>query len=436
MGETKLTELAKGFRKRTLVTARLGAKLSMKAARRSLGSAKPDADATSEAIAKARKLVLEMGQLKGLVMKVGQMASYLPGAVPEEMQSVFAELQAQSIAMESDKVVAVLEEELGAPVDTLFDEFEREPFAAASIGQVHRAVFEGRPVAVKVQYPGIEELLRSDMKTVGMLARMATMGMPSDGKALAHELGARILEECDYRREAAHQTMFAGLLGEIEGVSVPAVVPERSARRVLTTELVDALPFAAFLARADQDAKNRAGARIWAATFELLFHRGTYNADPHPGNYLFSEDGHVWLLDYGCVRHFEREFVERWKRYAKALVALDEDAHRDAFVGLGMVPKPKKLDWDYQWRAAQHLYRPMLRERFGFTDEYVKESYGLHVFDSPNKFHLAMPAEWLLLNRLQWGLYAVLSSLQAEADFATPFRTAIESPTEVAGDPA
>ena len=169
-----IDKLAAGFRGRTLVTARLGARVGLAMARRTLAGGGRDDAVVDVARAKegARELVEKMGALKGLVMKLGQMASYLPGALPEEAQAVLARLQAESVAMSFDRVAEVLRDEFGAPPESLFDDFEPEPFAAASIGQVHRARFAGRDVAVKVQYPGIEAALASDLVTIGFMAKV------------------------------------------------------------------------------------------------------------------------------------------------------------------------------------------------------------------------------------------------------------------------
>jgi predicted unusual protein kinase regulating ubiquinone biosynthesis (AarF/ABC1/UbiB family) len=422
-GPEPLDELRRGFG-RTWATARLAGKLGRKAAGRMLFKAKarngapadPDAELDAAAMAKARELVATMGSLKGLAMKAGQIASYMPGALPPAAQKVLAELQAESVAMSFERIDEVIRAELGAGVDARFDSFERTPFAAASIGQVHRAVLDGRPVAVKVQYPGIEDLIRADLKTIGMLVRLSMVGTSADGGALVDELRARLIEECDYRREAEHQRLFAGLLGHVSGASVPGVELGRTSKRVLTTALVDADRFAAFTAAgtgAPQAVRDRAGQIIFRACFELIFHRCIYNADPHPGNYLFRADGDVVFLDFGCVRRFEPAMIATWKRMAVAILGGDRAAFRDEFVALGFVPKPdhRAFDWDYQWNAMRIVYRPYLEPGFRYDADYVRGSYGLLMFDNPNRRRIAMPPEWLFLNRLQWGLNAVLAQL-------------------------
>jgi predicted unusual protein kinase regulating ubiquinone biosynthesis (AarF/ABC1/UbiB family) len=432
-----LDELRRGFG-RTWATARLAGKLGRKAAGRMLFRAKktptdPDADVDEKALAKARELVATMGSLKGLAMKAGQIASYMPGALPPAVQKVLAELQAESVAMTFERIDEVIRGELGAGVEEMFDSFERTPFAAASIGQVHRGVHGGRPVAVKVQYPGIEDLIKADLKTIGMLVRLSMVGTSADAGALVDELRARLIEECDYRREAEHQQLFAGLLAAVPGASVPGVELGRTTKRVLATALVDADRFATFTG-APQAIRDRAGQIIFRACFELIFHRCIYNADPHPGNYLFRADGDVVFLDFGCVRRFEPAMIDTWKRMAGAILAGDRATFRDAFVALGFVPKPdhRAFDWDYQWDAMRIVYRPYLEPGFRFDAAYVQGSYGLLMFDNPNRRRIAMPPEWLFLNRLQWGLNAVLAQLGSTGPWGEMIRELIVTSTNPA----
>ena len=428
----RLTDLARGFRQRTLVTAKLAAKLRAKAAgRMAFGARKdPASEATSAAVKSAEDLVKEMGALKGLVMKVGQIASYMPGAMPPEAQRVLAKLQSESTSLAYPKIDELLTRELGGPTHERFETFEESPFAAASIGQVHRARHEGRDVAVKVQYPGIEELLVSDLRTAGMLLRMSTLGTALDGGEVADEVRARLLEECDYQREAESQRLFKGLFAKYADAHVPEVIADRSTRRVLTTELVRARSFHAFADTASQEAKDRAGAILFRTCFESVFHRCIYNADPHPGNYLFHDDGRVTFLDFGCVRRYDPKMIAAWKRVA--LSVLDDDRARfgATFGALGMVPDPKRFDWDHQWQVMRYLYRPFFATTarpFRYTNEYVQESYAVLLFDNPNQRRMAMPAEWVFLNRLQWGLNSILAALNASGGWGEIFRPAVES---------
>lgn len=428
-----LDELSRGMR-RMWSTASLTSKLGAKAASRMLFRRKDKVDveaslaSTDAAIATARKLVARMGHLKGLVMKAGQIASYMPGSLPPAAQEVLAELQAQSTPMAFSRIEEVLASELGAPSAELFETIDPRSFAAASIGQVHRARYAGAPVAVKVQYPGIEDAIRSDLKMVNVIARMSTIGSPLDGGALSRELRDRLLEECDYRREAENQALFGHLLARTAGASVPAVIAERSSTRVLTTSFVDAMSLST-LAMTDQPVRDRAGQIIFRACFQLIFEHAIYNADPHPGNYLVGPTGDVTFLDFGCVRRFDPEMIATWKRMARAILGGDQAAFIDAFRGLGFVGKERGFDWAYQWDAMRHhLYRPYLEPGFRFDGEFVRKSFGVLMFDNPNRFRIAMPPEWLFLNRLQWGLNAVLAQLHATGPWRELVETALVAP--------
>ena len=432
----KLDRLARGFRKRTLVTARLASKVGLKALKKTVGLNGAPVD-EEKAVAAAGELVRQLGSLKGVVMKFGQMASYMPGAMPPAAQRVLTELQAQSTAMVFERVRDVVQKELGGAPGELFETFEEEPFAAASIGQVHRARFEGSDVAVKVQYPEIEELLGTDLKTLRLFSQMSSFGTAVDGKAVADELRERTLEECDYLAEARNQRFFRSLLADNERCHVPAVVDARSARRVITTELVDATSFYPFCENAERELRNRAGETIFETCFDSIFRRCVYNADPHPGNYLFHDDGRVTFLDYGCVRWFEPDMIDRWKRVARSVVDDKRDEYRDAFVDLGLVAVEKSFDWDYQWDVMRYLYRPFTqREPFTYTHDYVSESYDLMIFKNPNKMKTALPPEWLFLNRLQWGMNSVLAHLGAAGRWPELWRAAIESETQPVARPA
>jgi predicted unusual protein kinase regulating ubiquinone biosynthesis (AarF/ABC1/UbiB family) len=425
-----IRELASGFRKRTLVTATLGAKVGMAMARRSLRGADDDGIVDAEkARTGAMALVAQLGALKGLVMKVGQMASYLPGALPDEAQSILAQLQAESVAMSFDRVAEVVREELGDAPESLFDDFEEAPFAAASIGQVHRARFKGRAVAVKIQYPDIQSVLESDLSTIGFMTKVSTLGLPIDGASLVEELRSRIIEECDYVLEAQNQREFSALFANDPDVSIPRVIDARSSRRVLTTELVDAMRFATFTAEGSRRAKDRAGEIIFRTCWQSLFVHRMYNGDPHPGNYLFAEDGRVTFLDFGCVRRFDEGFIERWKTFARGVLDGERDRFPERLRALGLVGRERGFDFEHQWDVTRYLYTPFTQTNphFTYTDDYVRKSYGLMIFENPNQRRTACPPEWLLLNRLQWGLNAVLAKLEATAPWPDHFARAAQA---------
>ena len=397
-----LRGLARGFRKRALSTAGLASRVGYNVLKSKLGQGS-DRDATLKSVA---DLVDHLGSLKGLLMKVGQMASYLPGALPPEAQQLLTGLQSKSPPLAFEQVDQVLQSELSGNAATLC----------------------GRTLAVKVQYPGIEEVLRTDLRNAGFLLRAGALASAADGGELADELKDRLLEECDYRAEADHQRRFRLLFSADPHCLVPEVVAERSARRVLTSAFMPGDGFYDFCKSASQEEKNAAGALIFGTCFRSIFHHCIYNADPHPGNYLF-QDGAVVFLDFGCIRRFPTAMIDGWKRLARAVLAGDRAGFRDATIALRLAPRPDKFDWDYQWRMTNFIYQPFLHRPFTYTQEYVRKTYDVIVFKNPNKLHQGIPREWLFLNRLQWGLFSVLGLLNATADWPTLWRDAIDAPT-------
>ena len=260
---------------------------------------------TARQLRTAEQVAEALGSLKGALMKIGQMASYLDQGLPEPVRDALAQLQADAPPMAPELAAQVVEEELGAPPDRLFAEWDEVPIAAASIGQVHRALtLDGRAVAVKVQYPGVDAAIRADLDNAGLLFGMMKALFPGlDPKPLVAELRERIGEELDYRREADNQRLFADYYRDHPFIHVPSVVDDHSAGRVLTTELVVGARFGE-VAGADAATRDRFGEIIYRFVFGSLYRLGAFNGDPHPGNYLFGADGRVSFLDYGLVKRF------------------------------------------------------------------------------------------------------------------------------------
>src|SRR3954469_6080878 len=259
----------------------------------------------------AERMVDALGSMKGAAMKIGQLASFidtdfLPPEYRELYQEKLSKLRDSAPPMPWKDVKAVLEDELEEPVDELFEEFEQEAAAAASIGQVHRAVLpDGRKVAVKVQYPGIAEALRSDLQNAQMLMRMAKALAPGlDARAAAEELKERVLEELDYEFEAQSQRTCSRAYRGHPFIYVPDVVTRLSRRRVLVTEWVDGHGFD-HVKELPQDEKDRFGEIVYRFCFGSIYHLQHFNADAHPGNYLLMDDGKVAFLDFGMTKQLD-----------------------------------------------------------------------------------------------------------------------------------
>ncbi len=424
--EKVLSALKHRFLERSRAPLGIAGKMGVGTLRRALGS-KSGFSATD-----VSKLVESLGELKGLATKFGQVLSYVPGTIPPELQEAFTQLQKQTVSMDSGVISRLFEEEFGCLPGAAFETFEKTPFAAASIGQVHRARLDSREVVVKIQYPEIEQAIATDLRSISGLVSVAKIFMPVGAEELVDELRDRVLEECDYGREARNQQLFASILEGEPGAHVPSVVPQWCSGRVLTSEYVQGMDLYEFVDAVDGPVRNRAAATIFRTCFHSLFARAVYNADPHPGNYLFDRGGDVTFLDFGCVRRFEGQMIETWKHASLAYMDGDWKGFREAYVELGWVPNPDRFDWEYQREMMKYVYRPFTERNpwFTYSQEYVRESYDVLVYKNPNRFRLRMPREWLFLNRLQWGLASVLALLGAQADWPGMWREALESPLD------
>ena len=377
-----------------------------------------------------------LGDMKGALMKAGQILSFVDASdlVPEPYREVYrtalAQLQADAPPMPADTVAAIVEQELGAPPDRVFEWFSPMPMAAASIGQVHAAhLANGREVAVKVQYPGVAEAIDADLRNTELLAAVLKLGKsllrdlaPNlDARAVAEEVRERIGEELDYHVELANQQHFVDLYRGHPTIHVPEVVPELSSARVLTMELVDGMRWSAALDEGSQELKNRWGETIVRFVYGSLWTHGVFNADPHPGNYLFHDDGMVTFLDFGCVKHFTPHQVAAMKDMERAVLTDDADLLRRTFVAEGFLRDDAPLaDELLAW--YRQSYEPVLAPQPAtYTPEFAAAAVQRH-FD-PLGPHgrivraFDLPKDFVFLNRIFIGLNSVLGALRATADW-------------------
>src|SRR6201986_5193696 len=281
----------------------------------------------------AMKMVGALGQMKGAAMKIGQFASFIDTEfIPEEYREIYqeqlAKLRTDAPAMPWESVEKVLTEEYdGEPLSDYFAEIEHEAFAAASIGQVHRAeLLDGRAVAVKIQYPGIAEALEADLRNAGTLVRLARAIAPGlDAKAIAEELRERGMEELDYDYEAQNQAPFSRAYRGHPFIYVPEVITRISRRRVLVTELVEGIGFDE-IKELPHEERSRFGEIVFRGSFGSIYHLQQFNADPHPGNYILMNDGRVAFLDFGMTKKLDREQILLEQRALDAATRDDPEA--------------------------------------------------------------------------------------------------------------
>ena len=320
------------------------------------------------ALQTAEDVASTLGTMKGVLMKLGQMASYIDNGLSPSVRRTLSRLQDSVPPMSPELAAQVVESELGGPPEQVFARWDPEPIAAASIGQVHRAITrDGRAVAVKVQYPGIAETIAADLGNVALLRRMLRVTAPSqDVDALLAELRERVLEELDYRREADNQRLFAGYYDGHPTIVVPAIVDELSTRRVVTSELADGARFAE-LASWSQSERDLAAETIYRFVFRSLYELHAFNGDPHPGNYLFHGGGRVTFLDFGLVRHFTETELEPLMGMARYLcVEHDPEAFRRNLEKAGFLRTGAPLEHGADRRAHGRVLRH--RPRVPVTD--------------------------------------------------------------------
>ena len=377
----------------------------------------------------AMKMVAALGQMKGAAMKLGQFASFIDTEfIPDEYREIYQEqlarLRTDAPPMPWEKVEKVLEEEyLGEPLGELFAELEPEAFAAASIGQVHRAeLLDGRRVAVKIQYPGIAEALEADLRNAGTIVRLARALAPGlDAKAIAQEIRDRVMEELDYEYEAQNQRTFARAYRGHPFIYVPDVHTRLSRRRVLVTELVEGLGFEE-IKELGHDERSRFGEIVYRGSFGSIYHLQHFNADPHPGNYILMDDGRVAFLDFGMTKKLDADQIALEQRAVDAATRDDPEGLRDALHELGFLKNPSKLDaerlmehvksvggWYMEDREIEISPRRVMKI-IESTHDPRSEYYDLMRRES-------VPAEELMGRRMELGVVAVLGQLRAKRNW-------------------
>src|SRR6059058_1658479 len=367
----------------------------------------------------AERMVDVLGTMKGAAMKIGQLASFIDTEfIPDEYRDLYQDklstLRSEAPAMPWKKVKDVLDEEWdGEPLEEMFEDFEHDAAAAASIGQVHRAVLpDGRRVAVKVQYPGIAEALRADLQNAQMLMRMAKALAPGlDARAAAAELKERVLEELDYEYEAQNQRTFSRAYRGHPFIYVPDVVTRLSRRRVLVTEWVDGATFPE-IKELTQDAKDRFGEIVFRFCFGSIYHLQHFNADAHPGNYLLLEDGRVAFLDFGMTKQLDKEQIELEITAIEAALEDDPERLRDALGDLGFLHKPKRVDAERLMAHVKAVGGWYLADREVSVDPMWVMNVMTAVTDPRSEFYSLMrrenlPANELVGRRMEFGVLAV-----------------------------
>ena len=366
----------------------------------------------------AEDVTRTMGDMKGAVMKIGQVLSLMSGVLPDEMAGQLASLQSNAPPMAYELVEEVFQRAYGCSPQRLFRHIERQPFAAASIGQVHRATLhDGTKVAVKVQYPGVREAIEHDLANVGLMVGLSSLfARGLDAGPIVRDLKEGIRGELDYRNEARWQQRFHDAFAGHAFIRVPHVYHELSSDTVLVQEYIEGRPFshARHLSQADRD---RLGEIVYRFCFGSLYRHGLFNGDPHPGNYLLLDDGSVAFLDFGCVAEFPPETIEGFKRIIRALMDDDREAWRTGVEAMGIL-KPGAPFTAEELYAHMHWYwAPILAGKVTFTPELAAEMVRRNTQTTGSGGAINrwcnVPEGMVFLTRINFGLAGLFAGLRA-----------------------
>jgi predicted unusual protein kinase regulating ubiquinone biosynthesis (AarF/ABC1/UbiB family) len=385
--------------------------------------------------AAAENLAGAFSDLRGAMLKFGQVLSFadthwLPAEYREVYQELLMPLQDSARPISFNMVRKIIEAELRCRIEDAFLEFSRTPFAAASIGQVHMAISpQGKKLAVKVQYPGIDAAIRQDLQNLDLVVRILELLFRArsispniDFDAVAEEVHMRVLEELDYKREAALQETFGRLYQGHRSIRIPPVVKTLTTRRVLVSDYVLGHRWVE-ARRASSRLRNCWGETVFRFAIGSLHQHGLFNGDPHPGNYLFHPDGTVTFLDFGCVRSFSRETTRQLSRLQIAAINGDAKQVHQACSTLGILsaPIPERETRDLlAWMRFNYL--PLIGPQpFTYTIEYARELFRRQ-FDPHSEWaqirrRISLPQELVYLNRVTIGLNSILGELGASADW-------------------
>ncbi len=373
------------------------------------------------ALRTAQDVADTLGTMKGVLMKIGQLASYVDDGIAPPARRILGRLQDSVPPMSPELSAGVIEAEFGAAPERIFKEWDPLPIAAASIGQVHRAITaDGQAVAVKVQYPGIAETIAADLGTVGLIRSLLKMAVPSqDVTALIEELRERISEELDYVREAENQRQFAAYFDGHPTASVPKIVDELSTARVITSELAAGARFGEMLGW-PQEERDLAAETIYRFTFRSLYELNAFNGDPHPGNYLFEPGGRVTFLDFGLVKHFTPRELDPLIRMIEALCLHDDpEGFRRAMEEADFLEPGAPIATE-DVVAHMSLFYDSIREHGPrtMTSEYSSAVARRYVdFKNPLAAYAKIPRPYVIVQRINLGLFAILGQMRATANW-------------------
>lgn len=372
----------------------------------------------------AREIVETVGRMKGAAMKLGQQLAIAADALdlPDEVAATLGQLNAQGEPIPFAQIREDIEEELEAPLAELFGRFDEVPLGTASLGQAHTAALpDGTEVVVKVLHRGVEGSVETDLLALkAVLLSARTMRRPkSEIDAIFDEIKARLEEELDYLQEAANIHTYQKLFDGDERVRIPRIHQAYCTERVLTMDRVPGVHIERFAETGSPEARQRAAETLAELYYKQAFELRTLHADPHPGNFLFDDDGTVGLIDFGCIKRFDEFFIGDYARCAQAIFREDREAALEAAIGMGSWDGEGDEQGDVLWAYLDSLGRGFRMGPITLGEE--GESLHQAVMDSGRRLvhyrNITLPSEILFLHRSLGGLYTLSRQLRGTVDY-------------------
>lgn len=364
-------------------------------------------------------LASSMGLLKGGVTKVGQIMGYGFHDF-SAFTAPLITLQDGSPPSSNIEAEELVQSELGRPISELFSQWDTQPVAVGSIGQVYRAVtLDGTQVAVKVQHPGIANALKNDLDLLFLARPVIHFFLPdSDSAVITNEIRERLLEEVDYTIEAKNQKTFSEIFKNDPSIVIPRIHDSLSTRHVLTMDYVTGRTWRDFIDCAPQEEKNRAGEIIARAAFSSMFHHGVFNADPHPGNYLFLDDGRIAFIDFGCFKRWDQSFLVPFGLHLKAIIDRDPKTEEEMLRKINFHGGSPQFDFQKHYEIFSKIFLPLfVDEPFTISPDFTEFVQRVHFQDNPNLRYTKVPKDMVIMSRLAWGLISVLATLHATSNW-------------------
>lgn len=382
----------------------------------------------------AEDIYKSLSELKGSALKMAQVMSMDKTMLPKAMTDKFAQAQYNAPPLSYPLVVKTFRQMFGQTPTDLFDTFSKKAEHAASIGQVHLAEKEGKKLAVKIQYPGVADSVKSDLKLVKPIAMRMLNMKEREIKQYMQEIEEKLLEETDYELELSQSIQIANNCSDLEGVYFPKYYPEYSNKRIITMDWIEGIHLKEFLAlNPSQEVRNLVGQRLWDFYDFQVNSLNLIHADPHPGNFLFQKDGRIGIIDFGCVKHIPKEFYKVYFQLLNPDYHSDDDKLKTLYYQLEFLlesdnQETEKLFFEVFKESMDLLVFPFSKETFDFSDEeYFNRIYEkgeeLSKRRDVRKGGKARGSKHILyINRTYFGLFSILHELKAEISTKTSFK--------------